>query len=612
MSLTRPRSIGIVATLVASSLALGAPASAAESPEAAVQAFFDMASSGDFSDIDDVVCAADRGAIREAFDFGAQLGIEDDASIADALSFEIADRSVEVISEEGDTATVLARATMIMSVPDGQVDDIVRAVLESERAADDPPVTDEDVEMMAGFMGSALNQAQAIDEEVTVTREDGEWRVCGGLVDRREPTVEVSVSSDGLCGIATPAELSEVGTLAYDSSFGFIPTCTYSTSDFERFHSASISLLVDTELERLAAAFGADQEVEAAGMPALATSIDSFGNQLLVDVGEDLLQVSVAVDGDTGVDWLAEATAITELLVPRIPSIREEITGPAPEPTLQPTPEISLCEGLTVEDLNEETGLGIDDAAGDRYYCGYNQLDGEPGWHTLSLSLSELALDDYRTWLPDAEDTSVAGHAGLFQDGQLIVELPGGAWTLLVAGWVDTNDSSISMSTEELLRWVAETVVPGVAVPEATASSIDVLDVEPGSATDVDAGPSLCDYIDLDAVNALGLIEFDEAFGSGATSCSISRTDFEQGFATLGISADVGDFDGLRAFYPEAQDLIIAGQSGFLSGSELYVDTSIGTLSVFALLPDDPDTAAGDVLIPIMELIVAAIESGGD
>ena len=320
MSRARSRIGGalVTAVLLSSTLA-GAPVAAADSPESAINEFFDMAASGEFDRIGEVVCAADQQTMREAFDLGEQLGLGDD-ELAQALTFQIEDRAVEVISEEGDTATVAVTATMSMDVPEDEMEAIVRAVMEADLGPDDPPVSDDDLEMMMGFVGSAFNQTQAIDQEVTVVREEGSWLVCGGLVDEPEgPTVDPVVSSEGMCGIATPDEISAAGSLEYDSSSGFGEYCSFSTADYDSFHSLSVSLGTGQDAAQLASFLGADQELTVAGSPAFATAPDATGNQLLVQVGDDLLQVSIFVDEGTEIDWLEELTAISELLIPRIP-----------------------------------------------------------------------------------------------------------------------------------------------------------------------------------------------------------------------------------------------------------------------------------------------------
>jgi len=160
---SRVSTMAAASGMLLASLVLSVPVAAADSPEAAVNEFFDLAVAGEFSRIGEVVCAADQDAMLEAFDFGSQLGLDDDDALASALTFEISDRSIEVIAQEGDTATVAVDARMTMSVPDDQIEALVRAILEADLGPDDPPVSDDDVELMLGFMGSAFNQTQAIE-----------------------------------------------------------------------------------------------------------------------------------------------------------------------------------------------------------------------------------------------------------------------------------------------------------------------------------------------------------------------------------------------------------------------------------------------------------------
>jgi hypothetical protein len=559
--------------------------------------------------------------MREAFDIGAQLGLDGDAALAAGFTYQIEDRSVEVTSQDGDTATVAVMARLSVNVPEDQVETIVRAVLEADLGPDDPPVSDADVDLMLGFMSSAFNQTQTIDEEVTIARENGEWLLCGGLVDEPEEPdfgFEPTVASEGMCAIASPAELSDLGVLEYDSSSGFAEFCSYYTSDFSDYHASSVSLIADEDVADIAAIYGADEEMEVAGARAFASGSDAFATQLLTQVGDDVLQVSVAIEFESGVDWLSQASLITELLAPRIPEVREAIVGPI----LEPTPQISLCEALPLDVLNDQTGLGFDDAQGDAFYCGYIQIDGEPGWHSVTLSLSELALDDYRLWLPDAEEATVAGQRALVDVGQFIVELPGGAWTLTASAWIDTADETVTLETGELQRLVAEAAIPNVTVPESTFSDVDEIDLEAlQAALDADAGltdsssslsGSLCDYVDLDAINALGIVEFDEVGGLYDGMCAVSQSDPEVGYSALTMIADSAGIDAIRVVYDDGTDIDVAGRPGFIGGADLYVETSAGPIAFYPALPDEAILEGMDpseITVPVAELVVAAIEA---
>jgi len=460
---SRTASLAAIMSLALSVAGLSAPVAAADSPEAAVNEFFDLVQSGDFTDLESVVCASDVPTVREAFDIGASLGLEGDAA-AGVFSREVRDRSVDLLDEQGDQARLRVAATVSMQVPDDQVEGLVRAMLSADQGPDDPPPSDDDVQMMVGVMGSALNQTLPLDAEVTAVRESGEWLVCGGLIeppDEPDPGFEPSVSTDGACALASPDELTALGPLAYDSSMGFESFCSFSSSDFSNYHQLSIEIGLDRSAENLAGAYGADQVVSVDGYQALASGPDSFARILIVQVGPDTVTISVS-EPETppdGFEWLDHATAVAELVIPRLAGLREELAGPTPAPTPEPTPEIPLCgDDLSLEEVNALTGLGFDDRSTDAASCSYTSFDGEPGFHSLVAYVNPGSLDDYRLWLPDVEEGAVSGMPALITENQVIVELPGDAGILDVAVLLDPGDASVSASAREIAEVMAERI----------------------------------------------------------------------------------------------------------------------------------------------------------
>ena len=311
---TRSRATGL---LMAASIALVAggvttPVAAADSPEAAVNQLLDAVEGGNYDAIDTLVCEAERSAVRAMLDPGEAVGME---GARDLLRFEVQDRAVEVTSEDGAEATVRITGTMSMNVAEGDVEAIALALLE----ADMGELSEEDIDLMLPFMEMALTQSMPMDEELTVIEENGEWLVCGGLGEAPDETdygFEASVSSEGICALATPEELSALGPLEYDSSSGFETICTYSTTDYDLYHTASVSLEFEQDAEFVASAYGADQELQVGGARAWAPGPDGFNTSLVVQAGLDLLIVSVwpGDDSPEGLDWLTQATAVAELL----------------------------------------------------------------------------------------------------------------------------------------------------------------------------------------------------------------------------------------------------------------------------------------------------------
>jgi hypothetical protein len=59
----------------------------------------------------------------------------------------------------------------------------------------------------------------------------------------------------------------------------------------------------------------------------------------------------------------------------------------------------------------------------------------------------------------------VAGAAALEAPGQLLVELADPSWVLIVSGFVDPSDESVTLSDAEMLRAVAELASPLMILP---------------------------------------------------------------------------------------------------------------------------------------------------
>ena len=81
-------------------------------------------------------------------------------------------------------------------------------------------------------------------------------------------------------------------------------------------------------------------------------------------------QVSVTLSEDPpeGIDWLTQAALVAELFVPRLADFRLELAGPPQEPTPEPTPEVSLCEALSLDGAERHQRRGLRRARGRRAY----------------------------------------------------------------------------------------------------------------------------------------------------------------------------------------------------------------------------------------------------
>lgn len=470
---TRAAALSAAAALALGSIGIAAPALAAESPEAAVDGLLDIVESGDVSDLAGVVCEAERDAARDAFDVAGLFGLAPGDPAASAIGLEVGDRAYELVSEDGDAASVRVRATLSVNVEEGALEDLVRAMLEAEMGPDDPPVSDADIELMVGFMGSALGQSQPIDEQIDVVREDGEWLVCGGLdeltgeADEPEEPAVAMESSEGLCGVVGLAAVNAAGSVQYDMSQGFETVCSYFDSTSDELVSATISLSGDASIDDFGAFYGVDEELDVMGRPAFVGA-----DILFVEVDDQVLQVSVSLGEEppAGTDAVSEAMALAELVIPVVPDILAATATPEPAPTPEPTPSVSLCEALPLAELNERSGLGLDEIADSGpTSCTYTSPDGDPGFHTVTASTLTGGLEFYRMILPDAEDSTVAGQPAFVGDQGIpgayavVVGLPGDEEVLDVRVFFDTGADEPPMTAEEVALLVAERMLEFLA-----------------------------------------------------------------------------------------------------------------------------------------------------
>ncbi len=623
---TRSRSIVLT---VAACLSLGlvpaaGPVTAADGPTAAVDELIDAVEAGDFDAVDALVCEAERASVREMLDPAEAMGYDATALMA-AITFQVEDRAVELVSEEGDEATVRLTGSMAMDLGGADPEQLARDLLADSLGED---LSDEDIETWLPLVSMSFTQSVPIDQEVTVVIENDTWLVCGGLGQPSDGSnvIEPSVSQEGLCGLVGPEELNGLGDVQYDSSSGFADSCTYSTSDHDTYHYATVSVDFGTDAGYLVQAYGADQELEVAGATAWATTADDYGTNLITQVGDDVLMVSVALpeDAPADLDWLTQAIGVTELFMPLMDEARDLLVGPTPPPTPEPTPEVSLCESLPLDELNELTGLGFDEAEGDSAYCSYVSSDGVPGYHMVTATLIDLPLDDYAAWLPDAQEAEVGELRAATVPGSLLVELPGGTHTLMIGGFLDPADEDLELTIEQLLVLLAERLAPAIEVPASGAGNEADLDLEglealikdadgPLAESDAAALPrAMCEYLDIDAVNALGIIEVDTANSFFHEHCWLSPSDPAAGYVEISALVDGLTIEDVRGWYAEGVDTTVAGMPAFAADDDVRVETSVGGINFNAVLPEAA-IAAGhqsmDLLMPVAEMVVAAIEA---
>ncbi len=415
----RSRAAGIAAALSLSlAVAAGAPVTAADDPEAAAQALLDAVEAGAYEDLESLICEAEREVVIEALDPGEAMGFD---GARDLLTFAYEDVGIELVSEDGDSATVKVTGTMSMETGDMPIEDVARALLE----ADMEEVSDEDLEMMLPFLEMALTQTMPLDSELTVVKEDGEWVVCGGLgeapqdeVDFEDDFTVTQPAAEGVCALATPEELTAAGQLEYlDSSGWELTTCTF--SNWETGHSTNVVVELDADVAYAANAYGYDTEVDVAGAPAF--TADQENSQMLVQAGPDVLNVQVWPPQETpeGYDWIEQTAAVAEIFVPRVIESRESLIAP-----VKPL----LCDLGFAADYEAAIGLPIQSGNVSSDACNFDSTDSM----RVRVYVSEGQLDDSLMFYPDAEETTLAGLPALemsdtFTEGSVNfrVQLPG-------------------------------------------------------------------------------------------------------------------------------------------------------------------------------------------
>jgi hypothetical protein len=297
----------------------GLPTAAQDSPEGVVNELLDAIAAKDFDRVGDLACAAERASVVSQFDVATQFsdipGLDGEAFL-EAFEFGVEDRSVTLLSEEGDEASVEVSATLTMAMDPEAARPFIVTILESAGVE----VTDEMVEQgLATFM-SGTEEGQELDATVRVIREDGAWLICddmAALGEGAEADASMAPAQGNLCWLADVEELNALGPLTYASADDSVAdNCVFLSDETATFHS--LSLLLDatfTDIETLRTVFPDAEELSVAGQAALFT-----GSELFVATGSGALMLSAWLpeEGAEGVDLLEHLVAVAELVVPRL------------------------------------------------------------------------------------------------------------------------------------------------------------------------------------------------------------------------------------------------------------------------------------------------------
>jgi hypothetical protein len=122
---------------------------------------------------------------------------------------------------------------------------------------------------------------------------------------------------------------------------------------------------------------------------------------------------------------------------------------------------VALCESLTLDVLDELTGLGFDQASGDGSSCQFMSIGDDGGFHFVNAYVTQGELELYTTWLPEYEEATIAGLPALVTEQQTIVELPDGR-VLDISVAIDVSDEQVTVSAAEVAAVVAERLIPSL------------------------------------------------------------------------------------------------------------------------------------------------------
>ena len=533
----RPQHL-LIGTLVLLVAATGSMAGA-EEPDAAVQTLLEAVSSRDLGDLDGLVCAEQQEAVRAAFgDAGLGLDVMDESF--ESMTVSIQQARVELLDMNDAEASARVTGRLVIEVDPQELRALTRELVEAGSSPGDPPVSEAEVEEMLPFVREALALEQRLDSEVSVVVENGAWVVCGGLGLQ---------AAAGLCALATPGELSRLSSLDYDASTGFDDFCTYSGSEAEGDHGATVSLMPDTTLDEWRDVFPPEADFEVAGAPAF-----SFGSDLFSEVDGSVLQVSVWLPeaAPRDVDAITQAMRISELVLPRL----EDLLVAEPGSTSVSGP--SLCDGISLLELNEASGRTFDRAEGDPWFCAWSTSDPATGLDTIVATVSDLALDDFRELFEGTSESEVQGRPALTTSNQAVVELPDGR-TLAVS--VDFSEASPAEVPADLLaltltEWLLSEV-PDEPQPTATPRAGE------GLLAGRDRVDDLCLAVPYEDLARISGVPFEDP-GLGTDFCEYYGGDPESGWHFALTSLEQRPITQWLEDYPQAARIEVRGQPAVL------------------------------------------------
>jgi hypothetical protein len=151
----------------------GAAPQTSEDPAAAVRNLLERVDAGDVAGATATVCAAQREEIQQQLDPASGLGQMlpgiDPAALLGAVTFDTSGLTTTPGTVTGDTAEVGLDGTVRVTIDEDQLREVIGPVASGMGV---------EPSALEGILSALEATPIPVDEQVTVVREDGVWRVC--------------------------------------------------------------------------------------------------------------------------------------------------------------------------------------------------------------------------------------------------------------------------------------------------------------------------------------------------------------------------------------------------------------------------------------------------
>ncbi|MFN8620994.1 MAG: hypothetical protein U0869_09655 [Chloroflexota bacterium] len=318
-SLVPVASVVLAVVAAASGALVPLAASAADTPEGAVNEVLDAYVAKQFDRIGPLVCDAHRDAIVGQLDLAQAFGDEgvDPAPLIDGLTIAIDGRSVRQASEDGDRAAVDVTGTVRISVDEAAARAWVGNTLTVLGQETSPAQVDE----YLGYFVDSLEAPQDLTSTVSVVREGGTWRLCddlqgGQALGSFDPGASPATAIDPLCDTMTIEELDAASGLAFTTATALDGGCSWDP-DLAAADYFNVSIYrANGDLQLVKDAWPAGADATIAGHAAWTSDMGTW-----VQLDDGLLTIMPYLTGST-VELISPvelALRVGELVVPRLP-----------------------------------------------------------------------------------------------------------------------------------------------------------------------------------------------------------------------------------------------------------------------------------------------------